>query len=88
MSKYQTHLINKYKKLGYIVINVIKASEAGYPDLILLKNGKATFIEVKEGKDTLKPLQKFRIDQLIEQGFEAFATHNEKGIIYGTNNNS
>lgn len=88
MSKYQTQLINKYKKLGYIVINVIKASEAGYPDLILLKNGKATFIEVKEGKDTLKPLQKYRIDQLIAEGFEAFCVHNEKGIIYGVNNNS
>ena len=87
MSKFQTHLINKYKKNGYIVIKTIKLSEAGYPDIILLKNGKATFIEVKEGKDTLKPLQKFKINQLIAEGFEAFCVHNEKGIIYGTNNN-
>ena len=87
MSQFQTHLINKYKKNGYIVIKTIKLSEAGYPDLILLKNGKATFIEVKEGKDTLNPLQKFRIDQLIAEGFEAFAIHETKGIIYGTNNN-
>lgn len=82
MSKFQTHLINKYTKKGYIVLNLIKLSQNGYPDLICLKNGKAIFIECKEGKDTLKPLQKFRIDQLKEQGFDAFAIHNLKGIIY------
>lgn len=82
MSKFQTKLINKYKKKGYIVLNLIKVSENGFPDLICLKNGKATFIECKEGKDTLKPLQKFRIEQLKEKGFNAFAIHNLKGIIY------
>lgn len=82
MSKFQSKLIAKYKKDGYLVINLIKASEAGWPDLIILKNGKATFIECKEGNDTLKELQKFRIDTLKNNGFDAFALHNEKGIIW------
>jgi len=30
------------------------------------------FIECKEKKDTLKPLQKFRIKQLKELGFDAY----------------
>ena len=64
MSNYQRSLIKKFKAEGFIVLNVIKLSEAGYPDLILLKDGEATFVEVKEGRDTLKELQKYRIDEL------------------------
>jgi hypothetical protein len=40
------------------------------------------FIECKEGGDTLKQLQKYRIDELIKQGFEAFCLHATKGKIY------
>jgi len=39
------------------------------------------WIECKEGSDTLKPLQKFRIDQLRKLGKKAFCLHKEKGII-------
>lgn len=84
-SKFQTKIINEYKANGYIVLNVIKLSDSGYTDLICLKDGKAIFIEVKEANDTLKPLQKYRIDELIQQGFEAFCIQKNKGIIYGTN---
>lgn len=84
-SKFQTKIINEYKAKGYIVLNVIKLSDSGYPDLICLKDGKTIFIEVKEKTDTLKPLQKYRIDELITQGFESFCIKKGKGIIYGTN---
>jgi len=83
MSKYQSHLIKKFTSEGFLVLNVVKLSVAGYPDLILLKDGEATFVEVKEGRDTLKPLQKYRIDELKKQGFEAYCCHKTKGIIYG-----
>ncbi len=83
MSNYQRSLIKKFKAEGFIVLNVIKLSEAGYPDLILLKDGEATFVEVKEGRDTLKELQKYRIDELKKQGFNAYCCHKTKGIIYG-----
>lgn len=86
-SKYQTEIIKEYKSKGYIVLNVIKLSDSGYPDLIALKDGKTIFIEVKEAKDTLKELQKFRIDELIKQGFTAFCIQKNKGIIHGDNHN-
>lgn len=85
MSKFQTKIINQYKKDGWIVINTIKLSDAGYPDLFLFRNGITIFIEVKEKNDTLKPLQKFRIDELIKQGFNAFCIQDTKGIIYPLN---
>jgi len=42
----------------------------------------AIFVESKEDGDTLKPLQKLRIDQLIKQGFDAKCIHATKGQIY------
>ena len=81
MSNFQTKIIKDYESKGYIVLNVIKLSDAGFPDLICLKDGKAIFIECKEENDTLKELQKFRINQLISKGFEAFCIKKNKGII-------
>jgi hypothetical protein len=48
-----------------------------------MKEGKCIWIEVKEPNDTLKPLQKHRIDQLKECGFDAFCLKKGKGKIYG-----
>jgi Holliday junction resolvase len=61
---------------GWFVINLIRTSKNGIPDLLCLKEGKAVFIECKEKTDTLKPLQEFRIKQLIEMGFEAYVSKN------------
>ena len=73
MSKHQTKVIKKYESLGYFVINLIRTNKNGIPDLLCLKDGeKPLFIECKEKKDTLKPLQKFRIKQLKELGFDAY----------------
>lgn len=82
---FQSKLIKEYKSKGYIVLKHIRCNENGFPDLQLLKDGKSTFIEVKEGSDTLKPLQVYQIDRLIAKGFEAYCLHETKGIIYPIN---
>lgn len=79
---FQGKLISDFKKQGYIVLKHIRLNENGFPDLQLLKDGVSIFIEVKEGKDTLKPLQMYQIDRLIKQGFEAYCLHDTKGKIY------
>jgi len=81
-SKFQTQIIKEYKSKGYIVLNIIKLSDSGYPDLLCLKDGVSTWIEIKEANDTLKPLQKYRINELIKQGFQAFCLQKGKGMIY------
>ena len=81
-SKFQTKTIKKYEREGYIVVNLIKTNKNGITDLMCLKDGITIFIECKELNDTLKPLQRYRIDQLIKQGFEAFCLQDKKGIIY------
>ncbi len=79
---FQTKLIKTYEAEGYTVLKTIRLNKSGFPDLILLKDGIATFIESKQGKDTLKPLQKKRIDELRVKGFNAFCLHDTKGKIY------
>lgn len=82
MSNFQKTIIKEYEADGYMVINLIRTNCNGICDLLLLKDGVASFCEVKEENDTLKPLQKLRIDQLRANGFKAFAIQKNKGIIY------
>lgn len=79
---YQKEIIKTYEKEGYLVLKTIRLNHNGYPDVIAFKDGKVIFIEVKEETDTLKPLQKKRIDDLKKQGFNAFCVQKNKGIIY------
>ncbi len=83
-STFQTKIKNFLKEKGYTVLKVIKLSDNGYPDLYAFKKGKDDiWIESKEGKDTLKSLQKLRIEELNQQGKIAFCLQKGKGIIYG-----
>lgn len=84
-SKFQSKIIKEYKAKGYLVLNVIKLSENGYPDLLCIKDGHSLWIECKESNDTLKPLQKYRIDELNKAGCKAFCLQDGKGIIYPFN---
>ena len=71
-SKHQTKVIKRYESLGYYVINLIKTNKNGIPDLLCLKKDEPPlFVECKEAWDTLKPLQKYRIDELNKLGFKA-----------------
>jgi Holliday junction resolvase len=71
-SKHQVKVMNDMQSKGYLVIKLIKTNCNGIPDLLCLKDGEAIFIECKEKKDTVKPLQAYRIKQLQELGFKAY----------------
>ena len=66
----QSKIIDRYEKDGYMVVKLIQTSKNGIPDLLLLKDGIASFIEVKTEAGRLSELQKFRIKQLEEKGFK------------------
>jgi hypothetical protein len=83
MSKFQSKIIKEYEDKGYLVLKTIRLNVNGYPDLLAMKSNEPTiFIEVKEAKDILKPLQKLRIDQLNQKGFKAICLQDGKGVIY------
>ena len=78
-SKYQTRIIKEYENNGWYVINLIKTNKNGIPDLLCIKEGeKPIFIECKEWNDTLKPLQKFRIKELLSYGVDAICMKDKK----------
>jgi len=69
-SAIQTKIKFNLEKDGWTVIKLIKTSMNGIPDLIALKDGICQFIEVKQPKGVLSELQKIRIKQLRDIGFE------------------
>ena len=81
-SNFQSKRIKQLKAEGWLVLKTIKLSEAGFPDIFAFKNGVAIMEEIKTGNDTLAPLQRHRIDQLIAQGFDAKCIHETKGVLY------
>lgn len=82
-SKFQTKIIKQYEANGWTVLNIIKLSDNGFPDLLCMKENETdTWIECKEGSDTLKPLQKFRLGQLRKLGKQAICLHETKGILF------
>ena len=83
MSNFQKKVIKNLEKQGFTVLKTIRLNRSGYPDILAMKKGcPDTWIECKEETDTLKPLQKKRIDELIELGKVAFCLQAGKGIIY------
>ena len=58
-SKQQTKLIKHWRSLGYFVINLVKITPTGLPDLIALKPNEVIFIESKEirSSDSIKQIE-------------------------------
>ena len=69
-SKIQAKIIKKLEAEGWYCIKIVKCNKSGIPDILALKNGIAKFIEVKQEKGVISEIQKFRIKELQEQGFE------------------
>ena len=45
-------------------------NKAGLPDIVCMKPDEVKFIEVKGSKGRLSEVQKYRIDELKEKGFD------------------
>jgi len=69
-SAIQSNIKKKMQDDGWIVVKLIKTSMNGIPDILALKDGKIQFIEVKQKKGVLSEIQKYRINQLKEMGFD------------------
>ena len=62
-SKIQARIIKRLEAEGYYVVKLILTNKPGIPDLLCLKNGKASFIEVKRPEE-------YRMNELRNLGFE------------------
>lgn len=64
----QSQIIKQAEAQGYYVIKLIKTNKNGIPDLLCIKDGQCTFIEVKSAKGKLSEIQKYRIEELNKFG--------------------
>lgn len=69
-SRIQSRIIRRYQEEGFLVVKLILTNQNGFPDLMLLKDGVASFIEVKRPNEKPRPLQVYRINELIKRGFK------------------
>lgn len=80
-SKVQAKLIRRYEREGFFVVKLILTNKPGIPDLLLLKDGVASFVECKRHGEKARPLQEFRINELRSLGFKV-------DIVNGQENDS
>ena len=76
-SKKQTKLIKHWRSKGYFVINLVKITPSGLPDLIALKPNEVIFIESKEKWDKLSALQIAKIEILKKLKFKVYVNQDE-----------
>ena len=69
-SKIQTRIIKRLESEGYYVVKLILTNKNGIPDLLVLKDGVAFFVEVKRPSEKPRPLQEYRMKELTELGFK------------------
>jgi Holliday junction resolvase len=77
MAKQQSKLIKHWQDKGYFVINLVRVTPTGLPDLIAIKPDEVIFIESKEVWDKLSPLQKVKIKMLKQLGFKVFVNYEQ-----------
>jgi Holliday junction resolvase len=64
------------EKEGWLVIKLIQTTMNGIPDLLLLREGRTVFIEVKHPGNHSTPLQEYIQEKLRSRGVEVYETCN------------
>jgi Holliday junction resolvase len=68
--KIQAKITKRLQSDGWVVVKLLKTTMNGIPDLMALKDGVTKFIEVKQPTGVLSEIQKLRVRQLREMGFD------------------
>lgn len=69
------------KHLGGIAYKFTSPGNAGVPDrIVVLPNGKTTFVEMKAEKGELSSIQKVQIKRLLDRGQEVFVIKGEEEL--------
>lgn len=71
-SKIQKSIRDALEARGWLVTKLIRCSEAGWPDLMAIRNGIVCFIEVKRPGVMPTKLQQHRMDQIRRKGGQCF----------------
>lgn len=67
-AKIQADLIKQFEGEGFLVVKLIATNKNGIPDLLLIRDGKAEFVEVKRVGQKPTPRQLLRMSELEAAG--------------------
>ena len=77
----ERRLSQAVKKSGGLALKFVSPGTAGVPDrLVLLPEGKISFVEMKAPGKKPGPLQRLRHEQLRDLGFRVYVVDSEEGI--------
>lgn len=75
-SDIQSRITKQLESVGWLVVKIIQCNKNGWPDLMALRDNQTVFIEVKAPGKKPRPLQQYRHQQLIKQGFKTIVIDN------------
>ena len=73
-------LVDKVKQLGGLCWKFVSPGVSGVPDRFIAFDGRVVFVEMKAPGKQLRPLQRIRKIELLEQGIEVYKIDSEEGI--------
>ena len=74
-------LVREVREAGGLALKFVSPGLAGVPDrLVLLPEGKISFVEMKAPGKKPGPLQRLRHEQLRDLGFRVYVVDSEEGI--------
>lgn len=76
----ETYLKKRIESEGGLTFKFVSPSNAGVPDRIVLKNGKAFFVELKRPNGKLRPLQQHIARKIYSQGFSVYVIDTKEGV--------
>ena len=80
-SKIENKLKLEVEKHGGMALKFVSPGMAGVPDrIVLMKNGKAVFIELKAPDKKMRPLQTKRKKQIEALGFKVYCIDSFKKV--------
>jgi Holliday junction resolvase len=74
-STIQHEIIVYLERCGWYVIKILQCNKNGAPDLMAIREGKTIFVECKRKGQKARPLQEYRIQELINHGVVAVVAH-------------
>ena len=76
-AKIQAAIIKNLERDGYFVVKLIQTNKNGIPDLMAIRNGVVSFVEVKAGANKPTDLQLYRHKELTKSGCDIFVTNDQ-----------
>ena len=76
----ERRLVDKVKELGGLCWKFVSPGMSGVPDRFIAYDGRVVFVEMKAPGKHMRPLQRARRLELMEQGIDVCEIDSERGI--------